>query len=159
MNKLWYSWEEIIRDMGVLCRDMVIDHFEPDVVVGLSRGGLTPGIMLSHWLKKPFKPIKAALRDHPEWEDYLPKKSDKKVIIIDDVCDSGATFTQMKDTLVENSVDKNCDVRFASLWWNTEQDFEPHYYVHEIAKDSTDTWIVFAWEQWWGPFHDNTEKR
>ena len=78
MNKLWYSWEEIIRDMGVLCRDMVIDHFEPDVVVGLSRGGLTPGIMLSHWLKKPFKPIKAALRDHPEWEDYLPKNQTKK---------------------------------------------------------------------------------
>ena len=57
MNKLWYSWEEIIRDMGVLCRDMVIDHFEPDVVVGLSRGGLTPGIMLCHWVMKPFKPI------------------------------------------------------------------------------------------------------
>jgi len=107
--------------------------------------------MMSHWMKKPFKPIKAALRDHPEWEDYLPKKSDKKVIIIDDVCDSGATFTQMRETLVENSVDKNCDVRFASLWWNTEQDFEPHYYVHEIAKFSTNTWIVFAWEEWWNP--------
>ena len=105
-------------------------------------------------MKKPFKPIKAALRDHPEWEDYLPKKSDKKVVIIDDVCDSGATFTQMRETLVENSIDKRCDVRFASLWWNNEIDFEPHYYVHEIAKDSTNTWIVFAWEGWWQPFNN-----
>ena len=49
MNKLWYGWEEIIRDMGVLCRTMTVDHFETDVIVGLSRGGLTPGVMLSHW--------------------------------------------------------------------------------------------------------------
>ena len=41
------------------------------------------------------------------------------------------------------------DVRFASLWWNNECDFEPNYYVNEIAKDSTDTWIHFPWEQWW----------
>ena len=127
MNKLWYGWEEIIRDMGVLCRTMTVDHFEPDVIVGLSRGGLTPGVMLSHWLKKPFKPVKAALRDHPEWEDYLPRKSDKRVLIIDDVCDSGETFTKMQETL------------------------EPHYYIHEIAKFSTNTWIVFAWEEWWNP--------
>ena len=103
MNKLWYSWDEIVRDMGVLCRDITVDHFEPDVIVGLSRGGLTPGVMLSHWLKKPFKPIKAALRDHPEWENYLPKKSDKRVLIIDDVCDSGETFTKMQEILVKNS--------------------------------------------------------
>ena len=106
MNKLWYGWEEIIRDMGVLCRTMTVDHFEPDVIVGLSRGGLTPGVMLSHWLKKPFKPVKAALRDHPEWEDYLPRKSDKRVLIIDDVCDSGETFTKMQEPLVKQSVNK-----------------------------------------------------
>jgi len=41
------------------------------------------------------------------------------------------------------------EVRFASLWWNNECDFEPHYYVNEIAKDSTDTWIMFPWEGWW----------
>ena len=151
MNKLWYSWDEIVRDMGVLCRDITVDHFEPDVIVGLSRGGLTPGVMLSHWLKKPFKPIKAALRDHPEWENYLPKKSDKRVLIIDDVCDSGETFTKMQEILVKNSTSGKCDVRFAVLWCNTEQPFEPDYYVHEIEKFTTDTWITFAWEEWWNP--------
>ena len=60
MNRLWYSWKEMIRDMGVLCRTLTNDNFKPDVIVGLSRGGLTPGIMLSHWLMKPFNPIKAA---------------------------------------------------------------------------------------------------
>ena len=86
MKKIWYGWEEIVRDVGVLCRDITISEFTPDVIVGLSRGGLTPGIMLSHWLKKPFKPIVTALRDFPEWEEYLPRKTDKCVLIVDDIC-------------------------------------------------------------------------
>ena len=78
-NKLWYSWEEMRRDVNVLARDIVLDKFDPNVIVGLSRGGLTPGVMLSHWFKKPFKPVKSSLRDFPEWEDYLPKPTDERV--------------------------------------------------------------------------------
>ena len=151
MKKIWYDWKELVVDVGVLCRDITISKFEPDIIVGLSRGGLTPGIMLSHWFKKPFKPVSSSLRDHPEWEKYLPRKTDKRVLIVDDICDSGATFQKIKETLVVNSVHKNCDVRFATLWLNNEQDIEPEYYVHEIAKDSTDTWINFSWESWWEP--------
>ena len=82
-NKLWYDWKEMRRDGNSLCREIVLDKFDPDVIVGLSRGGLTPGVMMSHWMKKPFKPIKTALRDYPEWEDYLPRKTDKRVLIIE----------------------------------------------------------------------------
>ena len=56
-NKLWYDWKEMRRDVNTLCREIVLDKFDPDVIVGLSRGGLTPGVMMSHWMKKPFKPI------------------------------------------------------------------------------------------------------
>ena len=153
MNKLWYSWEEMRRDVNVLARDIVLDKFDPKVIVGLSRGGLTPGVMLSHWFKKPFKPVKSSLRDFPEWEDYLPKPTDERVLIVDDICDSGVTFQKMQSWIKgprKNSpLDLPVEVRFASLWWNNECDFEPKYYVNEIAKDSTDTWIHFPWEQWW----------
>ena len=87
MNKLWYSWEEMRRDVNVLAREIVLDKFNPNVIVGLSRGGLTPGVMLSHWFKKPFKPVKSALRDFPEWEAYLPKPTDERVLLVDDICD------------------------------------------------------------------------
>mgnify|MGYP003659457436 CR=1 FL=1 len=81
MNKLWYTWEEMRRDVNVLARDIVLDKFDPVVIVGLSRGGLTPGVMLSHWFKKPFKSVASALRDFPEWEDYLPRPTDKRVLL------------------------------------------------------------------------------
>jgi hypoxanthine phosphoribosyltransferase len=147
MNKLWYSWEEMRRDVNVLARDIVLDKFDPNVIVGLSRGGLTPGVMLSHWFKKPFKSVASALRDFPEWEDYLPRPTDKRVLIVDDICDSGETFHKMRGHITKKA--NGVDVRFATLWWNNECDFEPTYYVKEIAKDSTNTWVHFPWEQWW----------
>ena len=105
---------------------------------------------MSHWMNKPFKPIKTSLRDFPEWEDYLPRKTDERVLILDDVCDSGITFTRIREYIQKNSLKEiNCDIRFAVLWWNNEIEFEPNYYVNEIAKDSTNTWIHFPWESWW----------
>ena len=147
-KKLWYDWREMRRDVNSLCREILLDKFDPNVIVGLSRGGLTPGVMMSHWMKKPFKTIKASLRDFPEWEDYLPRKTDERVLIVDDICDSGETFHKIREHINERK-ENGVDVRFATLWWNNECNFEPHYYVNEMAKDSTKTWIHFCWENWW----------
>jgi len=154
MKKLWYSWEEMRRDVNSLCREIVLDKFDPQVIVGISRGGLVPGVMMSHWFKLPFKPVQAALRDFPDWEDYLPRKSDKRVLIVDDICDSGETFKRMAKHITgprkDDPMEIQCDVRFASLIWNNEiPDFEPHYYAQDLAKDSTNTWIHFPHELWW----------
>ena len=149
-NKLWYRWVEMRRDVNTLCREVLLDKFDPEVIIGLSRGGLTPGVMMSHYLNKPFKPVKAALRDFPDWEEYLPKKTDKRVLIVDDICDSGDTFMKISEHINsrrENST--QTDIRFASLWWNNECSFEPHYYAQECAKDTENLWIHFPWEHWW----------
>lgn len=146
-KKIWYKWNEMRRDVNTLCRTISLDKFDPQVIVGISRGGLTPGVMMSHWMQKPFKPIKTSLRDFPEWEDYLPKKTDERVLIVDDICDSGETFQKISDFIKERGM--KVEVRFASLWWNNEVDFEPHYYVQECAKDSEGIWIHFPWEHWW----------
>ena len=149
-NKLWYNWREMRRDVNTLCREIILDNFNPDVIVGLSRGGLTPGVMMSHWFQKPFKPVKAALRDFPDWEDYLPKKTDKRILIVDDICDSGETFQKISDFLNSRKESSTrTDIRFASLWWNNEVEFEPHYYAQECAKDTENIWIHFPWEHWW----------
>ena len=121
-NKLWYTWEQMRKDVNTLCREITLDKFDPQVIVGLSRGGLTPGVMMSHWLQKPFKPVKASLRDFPEWEDYLPKKTDERVLIVDDICDSGETFEKItsyiKGPRLNQPMELPVEVRFASLWWN-----------------------------------------
>ena len=103
---------------------------------------------MSHWMEKPFKAIKASLRDYPEWEDYLPRKTDERVLIVDDICDSGETFFKIRKHINERK-ENGVDVRFATLWWNSECNFEPHYYVNECQKDTNKIWIHFPWESWW----------
>ena len=143
-SKLWYKWDEMRRDVNTLCRTITLDKFDPQVIVGLSRGGLTPGVMMSHWFQKPFKPIKASIRDFPDWEEYLPKKTDERVLIVDDICDSGETFLKIQEHL-KNASDLPVEVKFASLWWNNECEFKPHYYVQDCAKDTNNIWIHFPW--------------
>ena len=55
--------------------------------MGVSRGGLTPAVSLSHLLKLPMVPIQKSLRDFPSWATYKPPKKHKKALIIDDICD------------------------------------------------------------------------
>ena len=81
------------------------------------------------------------------------KKNRQTSLIVDDVCDSGETFHKIRNFITgprkKSPMKIECDVRFAVLYWNNECNFEPHYYVNEIAKDSTNTWIHFPWESWW----------
>ena len=148
MEKLNYSWSEQFQDTDKLCNNLEADSFIPDVIVGISRGGLIPGVMISHKLNIPFKPVHASTRDFPHWENYLPQPGDQKVLIVDDICDSGETFDRISDYIKDN-INHECDVRFASLWWNNECDFKPHYFINELAKDTEGIWINFPHEVWW----------
>ena len=67
MEKLIYTWEQQIEDTNLICEKIVEDNFKPDVIVGISRGGLIPGVMISHKLNIPFKPVHASTRDFPHW--------------------------------------------------------------------------------------------
>ena len=84
MNKKYINHATVASYLSLVVEKMYNDGFDPDLVVGLSRGGLVPGIMLSHFLKKPFVPIEASLRDHPTWNANSEKFSQvSKICIID----------------------------------------------------------------------------
>ncbi len=129
-------------DIQKIARQVSLSDFKPDVIVGVSRGGLVPAVALSHWFKLPMVPIRTSLRDFPAWETYTPEKKHKNVLIVDDVCDGGETFHKINDEIKEF-----CDLaKFASLWWNNECNFTPHVFAREVAKDSENLWIHFPWE-------------
>ena len=148
MEKLNYTWDQQFKDTETICSQIEKDEFQPNVIVGISRGGLIPGVMMSHKLNVPFKPVHASTRDFPHWENYLPRPTDKKILIVDDICDSGETFEKLSNYIKEN-INHECDVRFMSLWGNNESEFEPHYFVNEVAKFTKPVWIEFAHENWW----------
>jgi hypoxanthine phosphoribosyltransferase len=167
-----------------ILRQMHLDHFRPDYVVGITRGGLFPAVMISHYLKVPMYALDISLRDNvqqgPEsncWmaadafgaldsEDVAVFKNRwdmtkrKKILIVEDINDSGATLEWLKKDWMSGCFpdekatwdvvwDKN--VKFAVLLNNEASSFDGVDYQYESINKLEDPniWIDFPWESWW----------
>jgi hypoxanthine phosphoribosyltransferase len=120
MKKIYYSWSDVEGACLELSRQMFDHDWKPDYIVGITRGGAIPAILLSQYMGIPCETLKVSLRDGgtPEsnlWmaEDafgYVPAEDQqvlgsrwdpsyrKNILIVDDINDSGATINWiMKD--------------------------------------------------------------
>ena len=55
---------EVKNAVQEILRQMHLDNFRPDYVVGITRGGLLPAVMISHYLKVPMYSLDISLRDN-----------------------------------------------------------------------------------------------
>ena len=175
MNKIYYTERTVKTWVHGIVRAMNHDGFKPDYIVGLTRGGLVPAVMLSHYLDVPMHSLGVSLRDNtgfgPEsncWmaEDAygyksLDEQDPKNILIVDDINDSGATFNWIKEDwrsgcmpgeIAWDTVWKR-NVRFAALVENLDSSFETCYNAVELNKAEDDVWINFPWESGWWTKH------
>ena len=53
MNKLVLDHHKTESLVSKIAREIAIGDWKPDYIVGLTRGGLIPAVMLSHYLDVP----------------------------------------------------------------------------------------------------------
>jgi len=79
-----------------LARQISLSDWRPDYIVGLTRGGAIPAVMLSHYFGIPCETLKVSLRDGGSCESNLWMAEDayegKNILVVDDINDSGATI-------------------------------------------------------------------
>lgn len=140
-GKIYISWEDIERDVSILAR-----HFDrngkPDLIVGISRGGLIPAVMLSHKLGVPMKPLVWQTRDG-DTKDYDVDLVDlleegKVVVFIDDINDTGKTFTQIEETYKVGDT-----VHFAAVYTRSDTIFTDVVTSETIEGPE---WLILPWE-------------
>lgn len=173
MNKIYYTERTVKTWVHDIVRAMNHDGFRPDYIVGLTRGGLVPAVMLSHYLDVPMHSLGVSLRDNtglgPEsncWmaEDAYGYKSEddqdpKRILIVDDINDSGATLNWIREDWQSSCIPDDTD-RWESIWGGTTRfavmvnneasDFKDVNYVGQsINKLEEPIWCVFPWEEWW----------
>jgi xanthine phosphoribosyltransferase len=162
MKKLVLGNNEIKNLVNKICREIANQQWRPDYVVGLTRGGLTPAVMISHWFGVPCETLKVALRDGGEPESNLwmaeDAKAGKNILIVDDINDTGATIDWIVKDWGSGIYDQegwnkiwNGNVRFAVLVDNQASDCQRvmDYVGMEINKAEDDVWVDFPWEDWW----------
>lgn len=109
-------------------------------IVGLTRGGLIPAVVLSHKLGVPMLASNWATdRKKPSLTlmDILDNPRNK-VLLVDEILDSGNTVKSFMDIHGKTDV--------AVLVYNIEQEVVPNYYVKSIHRSVFPDWIEFWWE-------------
>ena len=152
MNKVYYDWEEMADGVNDIILHMFKDNWKPDMIVGLTRGGLTPAVLLSNKTGIPMHTLDVRLRDThdgyvPEENQHYPElaKNGTKILIVDDINDTGETLEYIQNSWDLGDVWES-NVRVGCIVNNESSNVEIDYYSIKINKLEDPCWIVFPWE-------------
>ena len=80
-------------------------------------------------------------------KQLLSKYNGKRIVIIDDINDTGTTLQGIHDIVIEADMDKN--VKYVTLLEKQSSDFEVHIMAKYLGEEEENNWIVFPYEEWW----------
>ena len=159
--KLFISPDTLRIDSYKLAAQVIESGFKPDFMVALWRGGSTIGICIHELLKycgiptdhiairtSRFTGIDKASEEVAVHNlGYLIERlnKDSKVLLVDDVFDSGLSILAVIEKLKEKLGDNvSTDIRVATIFYkphNNKTNIVPNYFVHDTKE-----WIVFPHE-------------
>lgn len=94
----WAAFGEIARDLA----DRIAEGFQPDVVLGIAKGGVFVGGALAASLRADFHPVRVEKRSRdrdsgaPDRGADLPALRGKRVLVVDDVAATGKTLEKAR---------------------------------------------------------------
>jgi hypoxanthine phosphoribosyltransferase len=140
-NKIYLDYDDVESMNMNLVHD--VSKFKPDVIVGITRGGLLPALHLSHHLDRPLQTIIWQTRDinKCEHDKKLQNLIDtgSRVVFVDDINDTGRTFSEISKAYHG----ARSNVMFISL----VQKLETTHPATAALTLSDERWIVFPWEK------------
>ncbi len=141
------SWESIHAAAKSVANQIKKSGFLPDYVVAIARGGVVPARLLcdelhlknfisikaDHWGITASKDGKATLR-----HGTLVDLSSKKVLLVDDITDTGESMQISKEYLESLNPEVVKTVAFYHL---TGSNFTPDFY----GKEEEWSWMIWPW--------------
>ncbi len=160
MDKTVLTAGELLRDSFRLGVKILESGFEPTLIIAIWRGGTPVGMAVQEILAycgvdsdhiairtSSYTGVDQRSAVAVHGLNYIIKKvcHDDRVLIVDDVFDTGNTFRAVIDELQERARGNTPeDIRMAVPWYKpsrNETDLVPDYYLHETAE-----WLVFPHE-------------
>ncbi len=141
------SWNEISEAAEKTADKIKSSDYVPDVIIGISRGGLVPSRLIADHLH--IKEIVTLKADH--WGITATKDgrarishglnmdlTGKKVLLVDDITDTGHSIEVSRKHIKEKNP---ADVKTATLYYLTNSRHIPDFYGHEREW----AWMIFPW--------------
>jgi hypothetical protein len=143
MADLHVTWDQYNRLVERLAHTVWASGYEFNQIICIARGGLRVGDVLSRIYEKPLAILSThsyaaeggTVRGELVIAEHMtmtaPRLGDR-VLLVDDMVDSGHTLAAVHRTLPERwPVIRAC--RTAVLWWKACSIFRPDYYVEYLA--------------------------
>ena len=144
MEKYYYSYDEFIGDANALVQK--VKDFAPDTLLAVARGGLTLGHFMAQGMDT--RRLFALNSIHYEKEKKLDTleifnipdlNTAKRILVVDDIIDSGETLKEVLRMLKEQY--PNCEFKLATIFYKPTAVIEADYTLKEAHE-----WIDFFWE-------------
>ncbi len=153
--KKFIKADDLVHDAFSLAAQIHDSGFRPDVVLVIWRGGTPIGIVIHEYLK--YKGVETyhgvvKAESYTGIEERIEPRimhleplmadfdADSKILLIDDIFDSGCTIKKVREALKE----QHSTVKVATLYYkeaNNQTGIIPDFYLRK-----TDQWIVFPHE-------------
>lgn len=151
------SLNDVLFDTIRMCQIIQTSGINITHILGVARGGLIPAVIMSHNLKKPMIPVcysgSDGAGDDKQFTEIevLPdfEKTDK-ILIVDDICDSGDTLTKMVKYYKRQKIEVYTAVLYYKDNWpqkdanESSHGYIPTFYMNRIGPLAQ--WVVFPWE-------------
>ncbi|MEM3028300.1 MAG: phosphoribosyltransferase [Candidatus Bathyarchaeia archaeon] len=141
------TWE-LLYELCVELADRIRDSgFQPDLIIGVARGGWIPARLLSDFLENPnvasvrvefYIDIGRTSSEPIITQPCSAPVKGRRVLVVDDVADSGRSLSLVRDSLLRQGA---TEIRIACLYYKPWSIIKPEYYIKE-----TTSWIIFPHE-------------
>jgi hypoxanthine phosphoribosyltransferase len=140
------TWNQIYNLLLKTATRILNDNFKPNLVVGVSRGGLIPARILSDLLSIQDLAVVSVKSYEYFQEAHFPSLiqnvstavENKRALVVDEVVDSGKSLKLVKAHLMNKGANA---VQTATLYFKPHSAFIPDFY-----EKKTRNWVVFPWE-------------
>ena len=148
MNKQHLTWTQI-EDLAIRLADRLPSTY--DVMLVITRGGMVPACIISERLNLRDILVAAVMfytgqertLDRPIFLQFPadPLLNGRRVLIVDDVWDSGRTIIAVRERVIAAGGEPDMAVLHYKPTHSQYSGLRPDFYV-----DETDAWIVYPWD-------------
>jgi hypoxanthine phosphoribosyltransferase len=144
------SWPKVEAWVDAIIKRMRAEGFSPEIVIGMSRGGIVPSrLICDHLVVKNLFTVKTehwGLTATPDGKARLAQAlhadiSGRRVLVVDDITDTGQSLLLAKEHVAALHPGA---LKTATLLHITHSLITPDYYAHKVEKDEW-TWFIFPW--------------
>ncbi len=144
----YVDWKTLHKLLAKLALKIHVDGYKPNIIYAVLKGGLIPARIIADLLgveeigvlgvKFYYSPMERRHKPVLTIPPTPPPRREYRILIVDDVVDSGKTMQLVIDEL--NRYDIKC-FKTASIHYKPWSIYKPDYYAEE-----TRDWIIYPWE-------------